>query len=149
MRKLCLVGFFLLIVGCGEGNGTIPVSGIVKMDGQPVVDASVSFIPQSEGGQQATGTTDASGKFVLSTVDPRDGAMPGKYKVVIAPNTRVDEAQDGMSADEAMAADAAAAAKKPKAKGSQFPEQYTRLDKTPLTQEVPSKGPVLFELKSK
>ncbi len=148
MRKLSLGFLSVFIAGCGGGSGTVPVSGIVRLDGQPLQDASISFVPEG-GGKHATGTTDMSGKFVLSTVDPRDGAMPGTYKVVIAPNTRVDESQDNMSADEAMAADAAAAAKKPKAKGPQFPDSFTRLDKTPLTQDVPPKGAVVFELKNK
>ena len=86
---------------------------------------------------------------MLSTIDPRDGAMPGTYKVVIAPNSAASDMPEGLSASEAMAADATAAAKGTKSKGNLVPEAYTRPDKTTLTQEVPSKGEVVFDLKSK
>lgn len=148
MRKIYLVFLAVVLSGCGSNSPMVPVSGIVKLDGQPLVNASVSFVPQGNG-KQATGTTDEKGKFVLSTIDPRDGAMPGTYKVVIAPNTAASDIPEGLSASEAMEADAAAAAKGKKTKGAQVPEAYSRSDKTTLTQEVPSKGEVVFDLKSK
>ncbi|MCC6508174.1 MAG: carboxypeptidase regulatory-like domain-containing protein [Pirellulaceae bacterium] len=153
LRGLMLVGLIgvvsLNLVGCGTGSGPIPVKGKVLLDGKPLPDASISFVPQQEG-RQATGTTDAEGQFVLSTIDPRDGAMPGKYKVTISQNLPVEETPTGLSADEAMLA-AAKAAAKPKAKssGPQLPEDYTRLDRTPLSQEIPAAGDVVFDIKSK
>lgn len=35
------------------------------------------------------------------------------------------------------------------ATGPKFPEAYTRLDKTPIMQEIPSPSEVVFELTSK
>lgn len=135
-------------VGCGSSSGTVPLKGKVTLDGAPLVNASISFIPQGTG-RQATGTTDSNGEFAMSTIDPKDGCMPGTYKVAIVPATPMEESTEGMSADEAMAAAAAAAAKrKGKPSGPQVPEAYTRVDKTPLTQEVPAKGPVVYEIKS-
>lgn len=148
MRKLYLFCLAVVMSGCGDGSGTVPVAGIVKLDGQPLKNASVSFLPQGDG-KQATGTTDDAGKFVLSTDNPRDGAMPGNYKVVIEPSVNFVETADGLSSDQAMAANAAALAKAKKPTGPQVPESYTRLDKTPLTQEVPPRGEVVFDIKSK
>lgn len=135
------------LIGCGASTGPIPLSGIVKLDGKPLSNASISFVPEGTG-KQATGTTDDGGKFVLSTIDPRDGAFPGKYKVVIAPNTIASEVTESESADAAMMADAAAAKSK-KSTTPKFPQAYTRLDQTPITQEVPAKAEVVFELNSK
>ena len=148
MRKLYLLCLSLAVCGCGSGSGTVPVSGVVKLDGQPLKNASVSFVPEGDG-KQATGTTDEAGKFALSTVNPRDGAIPGKYKVVIEQSSNFVETADGLSSDQAMAANAAALAKAKKPTGPQVPEAYTRLDKTPLTQEVPPRGEVVFDIKSK
>ena len=148
MRKIYLVLLAVVLAGCGSNSLMVPVSGTVRLDGQPLVNASVSFVPDGNG-KQATGTTDEKGKFVLSTIDPRDGAMPGTYKVVIAPNSAASDIPEGLSASEAMEADAAAAAKGTKSKGTQVPEAYTRPDKTTLTQEVPPKGEVVFDLKSR
>jgi hypothetical protein len=135
----------LTLLGC-SGTRMSPVEGVVTLDGKPLADASIQFVPQ-EKGRDATGQTDKSGRFVMSTFEPRDGVVPGTYKVVISPSTGVaDTAQYG-SADDAMAAASKAPAKK--APGTAFPQKYSRADLTPLTQEAPVKGPVKFELKSK
>ncbi|HOM17966.1 MAG TPA: hypothetical protein PLQ00_11595 [Thermoguttaceae bacterium] len=84
--------------GCGSGRPkTIPVTGVVTLDGKPIEGANVTFYPDTgesagAGSQQkkadatvrpATGTTDKDGKFTLKTFEPGDGALPGKYKVAI------------------------------------------------------------------
>jgi hypothetical protein len=68
--------------GCSGGLALIPVEGTVTLDGQPVEGASVLFEPKG-GGKPATGTTDAAGKFVLTTIEPGDGAVPGANKVAV------------------------------------------------------------------
>jgi uncharacterized membrane protein len=75
----------LFLVGCtkGEKVATIPVTGLVTLDGQPVAGAAVSFSPSSKTGLAAVGTTDASGRFKLTTKNPDDVAMSGAYTVII------------------------------------------------------------------
>jgi len=73
-----------LITGCGGGGSapeTVPVTGIVTYQGQPVPKLSVAFIPDK--GMLATGTTDAEGRFRLTTSNSGDGAMVGSYRVAI------------------------------------------------------------------
>src|SRR5262245_27174060 len=137
----CLL-LVLLCVGCGSRK-TSPVEGVVLMDGKPVVGASVQFVPQGKG-RDATGETDKSGQFVMSTYQPRDGVLPGSYKVVISPPTGTADTAQYASAEEAMAAASKQAVKKD-ATGA-FPQKYARADQTPLTQEVPVKAKVKFEL---
>jgi len=84
----CLV-LVLLFVGCGETVDadrpeTAPVTGTVTYNGQPVEGATVTFMAGASGGRGAVGTTDASGKFQLTTFEAGDGAIPGAYKVKIA-----------------------------------------------------------------
>jgi hypothetical protein len=131
------------LAGCG-GSRTTPVEGVVLLDGKPLPNASVQFVPQGAG-RDATGQTDASGAFSMSTSQPGDGVVPGEYKVVISPPLGTPDLGRYASSEEAMAA----AAKAPPPKASSFPQQYTRPDQTPLTQKVPVSGKVTFELKSK
>lgn len=76
-----------LFAGCAgdrEGLDTAKVSGKVTLGGQPVEGAQVVFAPTSGGGKAATGRTDASGNYALTTLDPEDGALPGSYRVMIS-----------------------------------------------------------------
>ena len=85
-----------LIVGLGCSKGptaptTVPVSGTIKYNGQPVAQATVTFqqkIAEVERRQHpAHGTTDDQGHYTLTTfVNPKDfkGAVPGDYAVTIS-----------------------------------------------------------------
>ncbi|WP_254507864.1 carboxypeptidase-like regulatory domain-containing protein [Anatilimnocola floriformis] len=132
MRFLFIALGCVLITGCSR-SGLHPVTGVVLLDGQPVANAALQFVPQ-EAGQDATGATDAQGNFAISTNEPRDGVKAGKYKVVITPRSTAP-LQKFASADEAMKA----AARPQPPPPSTFPQKYTRPDQTPLLVEVPMK----------
>lgn len=70
----------LSVAGCGGGD-LGEVSGKVTMDGKPLPDALVTFVPM-EGGRAATGVSDANGNYKLIYID-RDGALIGKHKVTV------------------------------------------------------------------
>jgi hypothetical protein len=82
--------FLALVVaasGCGGGPRTVPVSGQVKLNGEPLGDAHVIFQPDSQEkhpGPPSFGKTDAQGRFVLRTADGHDGAVVGPHKVRIS-----------------------------------------------------------------
>ncbi len=87
--------------GCGPNRpATIEVNGIVTLDGQPVVGASVLFSP-ADGGHPATGVTDAQGEFELQTFAPGDGALPGTHNIAVTLNevTGVAADPDGLSGE--------------------------------------------------
>jgi hypothetical protein len=134
------------LAGCSK-SGTTPVEGVVLLDGQPLAGASIQFVPQDKG-RDATGETDKNGHFAMSTFQPKDGAMPGAYKVVIAPPVGAVDSAQHVSAEEAMSATSKQPAKKSSATGT-FPQKYSRPDQTPLTQDVPVRGKLKFELSSK
>jgi hypothetical protein len=84
----------LLSIGCGEPKETVPelvsVTGKVTFRGQPLADASVTFIP-AEGDEEPTelnrlvrpsAKTDADGGYELAWGD-NPGAPPGKYNVTV------------------------------------------------------------------
>jgi hypothetical protein len=143
IRSGCLV-LVVALVGCAK-SCTSPVEGVVLLDGKPLAGASIMFVPQGSG-RDATGQTDASGAFVMSTFQPRDGVLPGSYKVVITPSTGVADTARYGTAEDAMAAATKAPAKKASLDAA-FPQKYTRPDQTPLTQDVPVQGKLRFELK--
>ncbi len=81
----CLVILGTCLGGCKGGVAgppTEPVSGVVTLDGKPVPQANVVFVPDGSG-QGAAGITDEAGKYTLTTTNPQDGAVVGKYKVMV------------------------------------------------------------------
>lgn len=84
-------GIMLASVGCGAKQKTLKteeVEGVVTLDGQPVPDATVTFVPVQEGnGASATGTTDSEGKYRLTAMasgasaEAGAGTLPGEYYV--------------------------------------------------------------------
>jgi hypothetical protein len=99
MRRIHSCGQFCLFAsicavlfasGCGKKDDipeTVPVSGKVTVDGQPVTSGQVSFTAfdksQKVGGM-CTGKIDSSGGYVIYTGD-KEGAPPGRYKVSVTP----------------------------------------------------------------
>jgi len=79
-------GFLALSIGCGDSRPgrpkTYPVSGTVTYNGEPVVDANLSF-QLAIGSGNAFAKTDSAGKYELMTFEHGDGAVPGDYRVSI------------------------------------------------------------------
>lgn len=77
--------FLAYLVGCGSDGGSAvtlaPAGGTVTFRGAPLPDATVTFVPES--GPIATGITDLSGKFTLST-GSRPGVAVGTCKVAVS-----------------------------------------------------------------
>jgi hypothetical protein len=75
----------VLVAGCGgDGLNLAPVEGIVLLNGQPLADAGVMFLPVDEKqGPPASGATNAEGRFVLMT-NNREGAPIGESRVSIS-----------------------------------------------------------------
>ncbi|HEY7312633.1 MAG TPA: carboxypeptidase-like regulatory domain-containing protein [Gemmataceae bacterium] len=71
----------VLTAGCAK---TADVKGRVTLDGQPVVGATVLFVPEpGNAARPASGLTDSDGNFRLTTYRSDDGAVPGAYRIVV------------------------------------------------------------------
>jgi len=85
LAALCLLGVlvFLLIPDQKSEYGAIRISGILTLDGKPVMGASVALHPRGENSHEAGGMTDKNGRFAVTTGnDPIGrGAVPGDYAV--------------------------------------------------------------------
>jgi hypothetical protein len=82
-RCLWLCAPAALLLGCGGRPGLMPVSGTVRLDGQPLEKLSVTFFPAQ--GRAANGVTHPDGRFVLTTFKQGDGALIGEHTVTIVP----------------------------------------------------------------
>ncbi|MBI3463288.1 MAG: carboxypeptidase regulatory-like domain-containing protein [Planctomycetes bacterium] len=96
VRLSSLAGIVVLglICGCGPGGPEIAsVEGTVTMDGKPLANAAVVFIP--ENGRPAGATTDSQGHYVLNFTSGRKGAIPGKNSIRITTLRDAGEDENG------------------------------------------------------
>ncbi len=63
---------------------TVPVTGMLMLDGKPVAGATLTFHPADGAQRPAIGKTGPDGKFKLTTFEINDGAVPGDYRVTIS-----------------------------------------------------------------
>ena len=83
VQLVLVVAAMLAAGGCGYRRpARLPVEGAVELDGHPVADASLVFIPET-GGRPAAATTDGHGRFRVSTFGRSDGLAAGTYRVVV------------------------------------------------------------------
>lgn len=146
----------LLFTGCWGGGNEVElgaVSGVVTMDGEPLADAMVIFVPEQDG-NPSSGRTDSNGKYELKYLSDARGALVGKHKVSIitADPLKTDES-DPMAAE-------AVEFPRPFGDSSQLPTKPEKIKKeepipakynsaTELTAEVSSSGNTInFDLTS-
>lgn len=161
VRSLLAVCFFVgLLVGCNN-SGTLPVTGKVTKDGQPVAGALVTFQPQSAEGKPASGTTDDSGAYKLTTFVNGDGALPGSYKVTVTKFPATQTAEGGSGPTEYSDADVDAIYREMQKKGADFsgtqgdkagptatnelPAKFANPQTSGLSAEVTADGPKTFD----
>lgn len=121
---LCAVSLVWLL-GCSGNDDkmeTAPVTGVVKVHGEAIEGATVTFYPDK--GKYATGMTDAEGKFTLTTYETGDGAVVGTHKVTISHAGEVLESND----EEALKQAAEAT--------SLVPEKYGNMETSELSKTV-------------
>lgn len=142
--RIVLSGILVLAAGCGqkavEQPQTIPVTGTVTYRGKAVEGAVVSLLTEQVS-HAATGTTDASGKFTLSTFSPNDGAVPGSHRATII---KLDPALQQQAGEDANAYTSRVLGKDPGR--SLLPAKYASVRTTVITPQVKGPGPVDLQL---
>lgn len=145
----------LLPVVSGCGHKMAKVEGIVTLDGEPVEGATVTFIPDGSG-LQASGRTGSDGVFRLSTRTTGDGVAHGTYKVIIVKATgkQYGSGEDVTDPDSLkqlygqFVKDQRDKKKKKEKPKAIIPAVYSDPAKTDLKAQVPTDGPIKFELRS-
>lgn len=145
----CVLG---LASGCSRGRQYPPthsVSGFVTVEGQPVAEALVSFLPV-DGQNPANGVTDASGRYELTSFTRGDGAMEGSFRVTIvkyekevedepaasAEKPAAEEADSGETGNEGYVPAGMLVSQYDTGPKNLLPKQYADQQKTPLTAAV-------------
>jgi hypothetical protein len=106
-RTRLLVLMPLILIGTGSGcrqrvtpPNTVPVSGMVMLNGEPAAGILVRFHPQFNIGRTKflpSGESGGDGKFILSTGAGGNGAPPGNYLVTFEkPRIESDEEHSGI-----------------------------------------------------
>ena len=119
------------LVGCGQKENLVSVSGTVLLDGKPLEAATVTFHPV-KGGPVGSGVTDSAGRFTVMTGTSK-GLKPGEYIVTVQ---KIGEIPKG---------DPLAPEKPPP---MLTPPKYANVKTSPLKYTAPG-GPANFELSSK
>jgi hypothetical protein len=97
-HALFVAAGIVLSQGCFGGRDVpelAQVTGTVTLDGKPLPQASVVYVPVAHGDQAsrpANGVTDESGLYKLQYSTTQSGARPGKYQVSIS--TFRDQGED-------------------------------------------------------
>lgn len=155
MARVCialLTIVLLVVTGCGTAGPPMgQVSGSVTLDGKPMTNRLVVFVPKA-GGQTSTATTNSEGKYELIGASTK-GALIGLHTVSIssvkeAAAAAVDFSQ--MPSDSAQYASQGdpAAYKKAAEFKEVIPARYNI--KSELVEEVKAgKNTIDFDLKSK
>jgi|SRR5947209_409262 len=142
-RHLGPAAFALLLLGgCHSADPSlVPVSGTVALDGQPLANATVTFIPKDgTPGFGGVGRTDAAGKYkLLGSRDDAPGVPPGEYRVVIGKRLMPDGSE--------VPADDKTPPMNSPARES-LPGEYSSMSASSLGASVqPGVGPIDFALK--
>ncbi|MDR1958326.1 MAG: carboxypeptidase-like regulatory domain-containing protein [Planctomycetaceae bacterium] len=119
---ICLFSF---IAGCNSNEGPAKVTGVIRLDGQPLPEATVSFTPDDPGAFSSGGGTDQNGQYELFYAEGKTGALPGNYKVTVSTGRPWDNVPE------------------------KVPEKYRELKTTDLVYTIkPGKQTIDIELKS-
>lgn len=138
-RFVCFSAAICLLIfsGCGTGDrvDVYPTKGVVLFNGEPMMGGgAISFVPlDAQQGKAAGGTIDAEGKFSMTTYDPDDGSMEGKFRVIVIQST-AEEMESVGDSDAAGAEDTEVGFTVPPAK--RIPFRYADASNSPLTVEI-------------
>jgi hypothetical protein len=139
MRRLSFVVLSgVLALGCGGGNSDFtPVSGTVKLDGEPIGYAILTFMPEKGGTHGGTGMSGSDGRYVVVGPQGQKGLTVGSYKVVVSRILRKDGTPPPADVPPI------------ESEGVEtLPAKYTQQDRTPLIVTIEPGKPIDFDLKS-
>jgi len=127
--------------GCSRGPRLAEVEGTVTLDGKPLDNVLVEFLPEASAGsslRRSTGKTDAAGHFQLTCDNQRPGAVIGPHRVLVHDLEPYGDKFVGRGGSK----DGPDATDRPP---SRVPDRYAQASQTPLHQEVKA-GPQTVQI---
>ena len=138
---LLLAVLSLSFTGCGYRRpAQVKTTGTVTLDGEPVANAALMFIPDS--GRPASGNTNTNGEFQVSSFGGNDGLPAGNYRVTATKLVLKAKFQQLYDRQVERAAAEAEPGEEPEEVDIEFgenayrndlPENYAELDTTDIT----------------
>jgi hypothetical protein len=152
LRICWRVGWFVAVLltfgaGCG-GREFAEVEGTVTLDGKPLPDVEIVFVPAAARGNNANAYTDAQGRYKLQTArDRKDGTAPGRFQVTIIDLLAVPDVSSLGGAPGS--SQSVPNAERPKV--SRVPVAYSYPDRTPFqgVEVKPGKQTQNFDVKTR
>lgn len=130
----------VVVAGCRPAGSvpTVPASGRLVYAGRPLAGIDVVFTPAH--GRRGFATTDADGRFSISTFARGDGAVPGRHRVTLWPHAQANAViADSYAARATVNSEASA-------KILPFPKRYTSTGDSPLVVDLDDRGSRSLEL---
>jgi hypothetical protein len=127
--------------GCSRGPRLAEVAGTVTLDGKPLDNVLVEFLPEAGAGsslRRSTGRTDADGHFQLTCDNQKPGAVIGAHRVLVHDLAPYGDKFVGRGGSK----DGPDATDRPP---SRVPDRYTQVSQTPLHQDV-QEGPQTVQI---
>ena len=127
--------YLLAVAGCGGSNQaeTRKISGTVTLDGRPLTQGYVLFVPDK--GLAAKGPIQSDGGYTLGTYGSADGAVLGTHRVAVVCREEAPPVQDKDLGIEI-----------PRPGRSLIPDRYSDTATSGLTFEVTPDGPNTFDI---
>ena len=96
LRSLVVMTSLLAAAGCGGGPTLYPITGKVSLNGEPLADAAVIFMPADGSANSAQGVSGPDGSYSLR-------AAAGKYTVSVNKVASASSVPDQFKDDPSMA----------------------------------------------
>ena len=138
--SLLLAVLAFTFTGCGYRRpARVKTTGTVTLDGEPVANAALMFIPDS--GRPASGNTNTNGEFQVSSFGGNDGLPAGNYRVTVTKLVLKDKFQEIYDRQVERAKAEAEPGEEPEEVDMEFgenayenelPEKYAELDTTDI-----------------
>ncbi len=127
----------LPLSGCGRDKSSATVEGTLRLNGKPLENCLVTFLPESgqeESGPHSTGYTDQQGVYRLRFADQQEGVVVGRHRVTIQDLSVAMGVvrRDHGTVDAEVEESGIAAPVRP----SRVSDGYASASRTPLTREV-------------
>lgn len=126
---VCGLGL-LLLAGCGQASQRADLEGTVTLDGKPLAEGRIKFIPQPDTGGPSAGAKIAEGRFSIARAK---GIFPGMFRVEITASRKTGRKVENPIAPGNFFAETV----------QYLPSRYNR--QSELTAEVTTEGPNQFE----
>jgi hypothetical protein len=98
-----LLPAILVFSGCGDSTAPARVTGTLTLDGTPVANATLAFIPVS-GERRSYGETDSQGRYELWFTGQLAGAVVGEHRIEIRTGSADTPSGEDVSAAETIPA---------------------------------------------